>query len=463
MNAYTAVRQDGMMSVLSRVANERQMYGMSNVNAYNADVIYACDGLAQSIVDKPAEDCMSVGFTVEGDPNNDILNELDRLDAIPVITDCIRWSRLHGGGAILVFLDDGLPLTEPVNYDRINKVEDLIDYPASAMWTVSAERYNDPTKKNYGWPSLYEIKPKFGINFFVHESRLILVPGEPLPPSVLSNQLLPWIGRSALEACYPDIMRYKDGLRLAKGILERKVQLVHKMSNLGEMLASGQDEIVAKRLNIADSVRGIFNMLAIDALDDVVLADTQLAGIADIDDMYRTAICSSSRIAKAILFGEQPKGLNANAEGEKSIYHSLLLGLRNRRLRPILEQLARFIWAQKTLGASEPSRWQVILDPLVSPTADETATVKLKEAQAQKTAMEAIQVGMESFVMLPEEGRAALAKAYPGLDIDVTELPAIPDDPNLTGGATSDMSAAGQGSGTPASTLSVPRTVPTGA
>src|SRR5689334_10461631 len=132
MNAFTNIRQDGMMSVLNRLAGERQRYGLNNYSMYSPDIIYASDGLAQSIVDKPAEDCMSVGFKIDGDINNDILNEFDRLEAIPTITNCFRWSRLHGGGAMLVFLDDGLQLTDPVNYERINRVDDLIDYPASA-------------------------------------------------------------------------------------------------------------------------------------------------------------------------------------------------------------------------------------------------------------------------------------------------------------------------------------------
>jgi phage-related protein (TIGR01555 family) len=436
MNAFSGVRQDGMMGVMNRVAGERQRYGLYNGSQFNADYIYALDGLAQTIVDKPAEDCMSVGFTVDGDLKNDILNEFDRLEAIPIITDCFRWARLHGGAAILVFIDDGLPLTEPVNYDRINLIEDLIDYPANSIFPVAAQRYADPTKKNYGLPAIYELRPKIGNTFFVHESRLINIPGEPLPPSLLSTHILPWVGRSALEACYVDIMRYKDGLKLSKGILERKVQLVHKMSNLGEMLAQGMDEIVAQRLNIADSVRGVYNMLAVDALDDVVLADTQLSGIDAVLKDYRIALCASSRLPQAILFGEQTGGLHANAEGEKSIYHSLLDGMRQRRLRPAIEQMARFIWSQKQLHSKEPERWQVVMHPLAVPSADQIASVKLKEAQARKTDMEAVQIGLDARILIDTEARQVISDIYPNLEIDVSET-VMPEDSNISDVSTS--------------------------
>lgn len=430
MNAFSNIRRDGMLGVLNRVAGERQRYGLNTNSAYSPDIFYATDGLAQRIVDKPAEDAMSVGFSIDGDPNQDIINEFDRLGAVATITNVLRWSRLHGGGAVLVFVDDGLQLTDPIDLDRIKKIDDLIDYPASAMQVVTGYRYDDPTKKNYGWPSMYELKPKFGNPFMVHESRLILIPGDPLPSSLISSQVMPWLGRSALEACYVDIMLYKDALRLSKGILERKVQLVHKMSNLGEMLAQGMDEIVAKRLGIADSVRGVFNMLAVDALDDVVLADTQLGGISDVIKDFRISLCASSGLSQAILFGEQASGLNPNANAEKSIYQSVLQGLRTRGYKPAIERLAGMIWAQKSLGASEPQRWQTVLEPLSAPTPSEVADTELKEAQARYTRMQALQIGVETFIASPEDSRQDYANIYPELNVDVSQMPEIPDDPN---------------------------------
>lgn len=422
------VRTDGMINVLNQFAASRSRHSAMSGLCYNPDLIYCTDGLAQTIIDKPAEDAMSSGFKIEGDENEDVLNEFDRLDAIPVITDTFRWMRLHGGGVILVFVDDGLPLTEPLDYERINSVADLIDYPASAM-TTTGYTYTDSSKKNYGYPAIYQIQPRSGQAFLVHESRLIMVPGDPLPPSMIMNRVLPWVGRSALDACYADLCRYQDGLKLTKGILERKVQLVHKMSDLGKSLAEGQDEIVAKRLNIADSVRGVFNMLAVDAADDIILADTALSGIFDVDRINRIALCASSRLPGAILFGEGAQGLNASSEGEQSIYHSLLNGMRARRLVPIIERLAGIIWAQKALPRQEPQRWRVQLGPLFSPKAAEVADTEAKRAAARKTSMEALSVAVDLQLITPEEGRQAVADIYPELNIDVTNFNfRMPDD-----------------------------------
>ena len=78
-------RSDGMMSVLNRVSTERARFGDTGpTSLYTPDTIYATDGIAAVIIDRPAEDAVAGGFTIEGDENNDILNEFDRLDAWPV-------------------------------------------------------------------------------------------------------------------------------------------------------------------------------------------------------------------------------------------------------------------------------------------------------------------------------------------------------------------------------------------
>jgi phage-related protein (TIGR01555 family) len=416
-------RVDGMMNVLNMMARTQPN---SFAAFFDADRLYSADGLAATIVDKPAEDVMGAGFEIEGDENNDILNEFDRLDAIPIITDAIRWTRLHGGGAILMLLADGLPLTEPVNLARLRKIEDLMVYSSSAISPTSV-RYTDPLRKNFGWPALYDVRPMQGNSFTVHETRLIKMAGDPLPYSTVLSRGLPWIGRSALESCYKDIERYRTGLCLSQGILERKTQLVHKMSDLGTMLSSGQDDVVAKRLQMADAARNIFTMLAVDALDDVVLADTSVGGIDAIIRDFRVAIAASSRMPLAVLFGEHVAGLNANAQGDLSIYYDLLRGIQKRRLIPTIERLAKVIWSQSELSATEPERWLVKLNPLFTPQPADVADVENKRANSRKLTIEAVNVASQMGAWTPEEVRNATALAFPELGI-VLNTGLLPDD-----------------------------------
>lgn len=416
-------RFDGMLNVLNILSGQRQSGPIAD--RLEADMAYSSDGLAATIVDKPAEDVMGASFEIDGDPNETIKNEMERLDAFSILTDCIRWTRLHGGGAILMLINDGQPLTSPLNYNNINMLEDLLVYPAVCITPTSA-RYNDPTRKNYGWPEVYNIKPMTGNTFTAHDSRLIKMSGDPLPGSVIDRFGIPWIGKSALEPCWKAICRYNTGMMLAQGILERKTQLVYKMSDLGGMLAQGLDDVVAKRVNMADSARNIFNMLAVDALDDVTLADTSLGGLDAVIKDMRIDVAAKARMPMAILFGEQAGGLNANTQ-ETTIYHALLEGIRKQKLLPALQILSRTIWAQKSIPEKEPQRWLVKFESLASPQPKELADVQQKKEAARKLLMESVKLAGDMQVFDPEELRAATALAFPELNLGVAE-PALPDD-----------------------------------
>lgn len=429
-------RSDGMMSALNMVSAERSRYGDDAINArYLPDTIYATDGIAAVIVDRPAEDAVAGGFEIEGDENEDILNELDRLDAWPVLTDALRWSRLHGGSAILMFVDDGLELTEPLDVSRIRLVEDLITYSATQI-TAGAFRYADASKRNYGWPSTYRISPHFGGSFEVHESRLVFIAGETLPPSQIQAYGLPWIGKSAIDACYADLTRYRIGLKLSQAIMERKSQLVHKMSDLGRMLESGLDDVVAKRLSIADAVRGVTTMLAVDAADDITLAESSLSGVDSVLKDYKIALCASSRMTMPVLFGEQVTGLNASSFGMQSIYEDLVQSEQNKKIRPAIERLAGIIWAQRALKSVEPDTWRVRFKQLSHPTDKDLADVQVAKANARKIGMEAIISAADTNTLTPEEIRAATSMVFPELDLQTGGQAIMPDDVVTTGSPT---------------------------
>lgn len=448
-----AMRFDGLMGIYGTIATQQARVLGLTAGLFDPDEEYATDGLAQTIVDRPAEDAVSGGWTIEVEDGEadgtDITNEMDRLNAGPVLTDGLRWARLHGGGAILMLVRDGRLLTDPLDLGRIEQVTDLIDYPATAI-TAGTQTYGDASKPNYGLPTHYQLEPKVGKPFLVHETRLLLLPGDPLPKGRASSQRLPWLGRSALESCWKDLSRYREALRLARAIMERKQQAVHKMAGLGEMLAADQDRIVAKRLDLVDTVRNVFNSLAVDGEDDFVVNDSNLGGIDAVIREMKVALAGSSHMSIPILFGEPLTGLNSTGEGEQSIYHKLLRSVQERSLRPALERLVAVLWAQRSLPASEPEKWRVQWEALWSPSAKELAEADKLEADARKAQVEALDALLATSLITPEEGRAWLRRKMPDLELaegppPVPEMPNEPGDP----GAGNPPQGGGQGRGNP--------------
>lgn len=398
--------------------------------AYEPDTLYATDGIARKIVNRPAEDAMSRGFEIEvegGDAKGtDITNELDRLRAGQAIVDALRWTRKDGGAVILMLCRDGGLLTSPLNLDRLDQVLALIPFPISSINPLS-DNYDDPGLPNYGMPVGYTLTPKRGQPFDVHESRVLIIAGEALPYSANHGHSLPWVGVSELAACWEDLQRYRGGMNLAKQILVRKQQAVHAMAGLSDMLAASLEDVVRKRLDLADTARNIFNSVGIDAEDRFEVKDTSLAGIDAIIRVFMVALACSASMPLVILFGEDIKGLGSTGTGEQNIYHQTLTQIQERQVRPALERLVTVLWSQRAMPKRQPQKWRIVFNPLFAPTEGELADLSLKKAQALKTKVEAMAVAMMGMVT-PDESRDYLATTEPDLNIEPgTAPPPMPE------------------------------------
>lgn len=431
-------RVDGLMDVVRQL---RPTGYADPTSPYSLPAfLYETDGLAAVIVDKPAEDAVSSGFDIHGDEEETVLNELDRLDATIHLTNAIRWARLEGASAILMLTEDGAPLDMPLDYGRLKLIQDFVVYPGS-MIHAETERYIDPRFTNYGLPVRYRLTPERGDSFIVHESRLVKFTGDPLPRQSRLMLPLPWQGRSSLEACREDIYRYRRGLKLSMQIMERKQQAVHSMNGLAELLATdaGIAE-VRNKIALTDSVRGVLNSVTIDGGpgngigegDKYNIIDLSLSGIREVLNEYRDAVAASSRMPQTILFGSDVKGLGSTGSGEQSIYHSLIKSIRERQLRPAMEHLAGAIWAQSAVPGIEPQKWRLEFKPLWSPTEKEVADVESQKANARKTSIEAVEVMMATNLISPEEGREAVSMVYPELNLNISAVPVMPDEPEDT-------------------------------
>lgn len=415
---------------------------------------YENDGVAATIVDRPAEDAISRGFKIEGDEDETVLNEMDRLNATIHFTDAMRWARLYGASAILVLARDGRSLGQPLDLSKLQIIEDLVVYSGD-MIQPETERYADPTVRNYGLPMRYRLSPMQGNSFVVHETRLIKFTGDPMPPSRKMSVLLPWQGRSCLEACRSDLARYRAGLTLSRQIMERKQQAVHAMAGLSELLASqeGQD-LVRQKIALTDAVRGVLNGITIDGGpgngvgdgDDYKIIDLSLGGIDSVMGEFRDALAGSSRMPQVVLFGSDVQGLGSVGAGEQGIYHALVKSIQERGVRPAMEEFAGMIWAQTSVPQSEPEKWRLVFSALWSPTEVEMADIGLKKAQERKTHMEAVQITLDSYLVSPEEAREAATMAFPELELDPAKVPEQPPEPDpndtLPGGT-------GEGAGGP--------------
>lgn len=92
------------------------------------------NGLFSKIIDTPAEEALKHGFDLNLKSNemNAFVDEvLDDLEWDEKATTAIKWARLYGGALIVMLIDDGRGLEEPVDWEHIRSIDELRVYERS--------------------------------------------------------------------------------------------------------------------------------------------------------------------------------------------------------------------------------------------------------------------------------------------------------------------------------------------
>lgn len=366
-------------------------------------LLYARGGLYARAVDLPADKVVARGVVFEGDEDGKLKDELDRLGALPILANALRWARLTGGAGIVLLADDS-PANEPLNPTALGTISELFAFPLTAF-APHGSKYSDPSQKNYGQPQWYRVN-NGSASFIVHETRVIPVSGEPLPIQANVSGV-PWAGRSVTDRGYPAIRRYTEALELANKILNRKQQAIYSMAGLADLVLNKQESVVKRRINLVDMVRGVLNTVAIDSEDQYDLKDTSLSGIKDIIGEQQVSVSAEFGIPVTILFGTSPGGMNATGKADFDGYHEMVEGLQRTRATPALERLVSLVLAQRSFTATK-NDWRIVWPPLASPTEKELAEVRKLHAEADKAEMAALAEVVGLGAISEEEGREYL-------------------------------------------------------
>ena len=353
-----------------------------------ADALYTNNGLAQRIIDIPAEDAVRGEFEIEFQGKDEheeqkkICSVLEDLAYNREMTTALAWDRLFGGAAMLILADDGGTLSEPLNMAGLHRVERLSVYSAEDISFSSAMVYDDPADPNYGRPEWYNIIGEWGSSFTVHESRLLMFYGGRI--SNYRRRMRDGWGSSVFEAIRQEMEHYSGGRDYAFMALGRLSQGILKLANMADLLMNDEgEEAVRKRLNLIDMARHMMNTIAIDSTDDYDQKNMTLAGIRDILEQYQYAICSATGIPATKLFGRSPAGQNATGESDLENYYNMIAAYQKNTLREPLMRLIDVIAHCSDYGIELPEKWTIEFCSLWNESEKEKAEVGKLEAEAE--------------------------------------------------------------------------------
>lgn len=440
-------REDGYVNLLNKYGTKQD-----NSEAYKFERepvipdmqltgLYEGNGLFSKIIDTPAEEALKHGFDLNLKSNemNAFVDEvLDDLEWDEKATTAIKWARLYGGALIVMLIDDGRGLEEPVDWEHIRSIDELRVYERSIVQPDYASLYQQDyggkgvgnRVSKFGQPEYYYVSSIYG-SFKVHESRCLVFRNGVLPEQTSNETYLFWgmpeyvrIRRALRET----VTAHTDSVKL----LERSVQAIYSMKGLASLLTTDDGENqVLKRLQLVDTSRGLLNSIAIDSEGEQYDFKTfQFSGVKDVIDATCNMLSALTNIPQTILFGRSPAGMNATGDSDFESYYNFVEKIQRlmlkRNLRTLLDVVFRAGIASGDV-AEEPD-YKLEFKPLWSLSDTEQAAVDQTKAQTALVKAQTAQAYVDMQALDPTEVRRRLASDE---EFDVEDIISEDDEDDL--------------------------------
>lgn len=440
-------RDDGYVNLLNKYGTKQD-----NSEAYKFERepvipdmqltgLYEGNGLFSKIIDTPAEEALKHGFdlNLKSDELNAFVEDaLDDLEWEEKAATAIKWARLYGGALIVMLIDDGRGLEEPVDWEHIRSIDELRVYERSIVQPDYASLYQQDyggkgvgnRVSKFGQPEYYYVSSIYG-SFKVHESRCLVFRNGVLPEQTSNATYLFWgmpeyvrIRRALRET----VTAHTDSVKL----LERSVQAIYSMKGLASLLTTDDGENqVLKRLQLVDTSRGLLNSIAIDSEGEQYDFKTfQFSGVKDVIDATCNMLSALTNIPQTILFGRSPAGMNATGDSDFESYYNFVEKIQRlmlkRNLRTLLDVVFRAGIASGDV-AEEPD-YKLEFKPLWSLSDTEQAAVDQTKAQTALVKAQTAQAYVDMQALDPTEVRRRLASDE---EFDVEDIISEDDEDDL--------------------------------
>lgn len=440
-------REDGYVNLLNKYGTKQD-----NSEAYKFERepvipdmqltgVYEGNGLFSKIIDTPAEEALKHGFdlNLKSDELNAFVEDaLDDLEWEEKAATAIKWARLYGGALIVMLIDDGRGLEEPVDWEHIRSIDELRVYERSIVQPDYASLYQQDyggkgvgnRVSKFGQPEYYYVSSIYG-SFKVHESRCLVFRNGVLPEQTSNATYLFWgmpeyvrIRRALRET----VTAHTDSVKL----LERSVQAIYSMKGLASLLTTDDGENqVLKRLQLVDTSRGLLNSIAIDSEGEQYDFKTfQFSGVKDVIDATCNMLSALTNIPQTILFGRSPAGMNATGDSDFESYYNFVEKIQRlmlkRNLRTLLDVVFRAGIASGDV-AEEPD-YKLEFKPLWSLSDTEQAAVDQTKAQTALVKAQTAQAYVDMQALDPTEVRRRLASDE---EFDVEDIISEDDEDDL--------------------------------
>ncbi len=412
------IKNDNLINAISKIGvagkarNPESTFGIpANLTYQQLNNIYLGDGFGKKIVDVYANTMTREWFKIAGDPDDFLLTYTDTIKTKQAFNEALKWSRLYGASIIVMLIDDGGNLKDPVKVNNIRSVEGLRVVDRTQLSVESQDDlYTDPADKKYGTIAVYTISPpqntKVGrgvsalaaTSYKVHESRILRFDGEIAPPRLMIEN--GYFGFSVLIPIYNYLRNLAQSYEVSSEILHDYVISVISMKNLSNILSRKDGENAVKlRIEIMNYCKSVINGIVIDADgEQYEKITTSLSGLPDLIDRFGLAVAAVAGIPYMILMGDSPGGLNSTGDSDIRGWYDSIANEQHEIMTVQLAKLLSYILvsSDNPLKGKTFDDLDIVYNPLWQ--IDDAAMVDMRNKQALTD-----QIYLQNGVAMPEE------------------------------------------------------------
>ena len=433
-------RLDDFMNVLSRLGDpdrdrtsstNNELRAESDFSEREAEIFYRDNHYAAKAVDLPADEATRKGFKVTVTGNEDTGSTFDedfrRLNLVRKCNQADKWSRVYGGGGVVLGIDDGKDPSEPIDYEAMMRGEQIAERVAFAftldrfaLFPETGQFQSDPKLPGFGKPSVYRIQfrdqasfqsaqavqlnadvplnERIGFGTKIHSSRLLRFYGVSLPTNLESDE--DYWGDSILRRMREPITSLTSFERAIANISQTFVQSVFRMPGLRALLKKkdAADTLMSRFMAMTMS-QSVLSMIVLDGDESYEKRTTSVSGLDALYDRIAQSYAAAADFPMTRAFGQTPGGLGTNDESSERNLENATRARQIEKYVPVLEYAARIL-AATAEGPDIPAGAELMVEPnpLREMTEEQAATVA-------KTWAEFAAILVDRSVVAPEEVR----------------------------------------------------------
>lgn len=335
-------------------------------------------------------------ISIPSDPENRIMNDLDRLDARKHFTDARTWSRVYGGALMLKGIDDGQAWHKPLQREKIKSINWL---KVVNRFRVQVEEwYSDPKDPKYRQPAVYRVMFLDGAaggmaiagrsnEVIIHETRCEVFDG--LRATDARRQYNQMWGDSLIQKIYEPVRDYSAAYRSLFAFMQEFGVGVYSFKGLIGMLASDNEGAILKRMSLMDAAKSMVRGIPMDADNEKYeRIDASIAGLSDLMLRLDARLSLASGMPITLLLGQPQGGLNSTGEGDQRNWYNKIAASQDVNVRKpltnVVNDVAAAIGAKPQDGSVEHS---VIFNSLWISTDKEREEARFFRTQSDEMAI----------------------------------------------------------------------------